>query len=232
MKITADLIDLSARFTNCLKERELDLRGNKIPVIENLAITRDKYDTIDLSNNELRLLNNFPTLSNLKTLYCANNFIVKLDNDLVGRLPGLETLVLANNRLDDFESIANLSLFPKLHTLSLVDNVVCKRPNYRLYVISRCPRLKFLDFNKVTVREREEAGKMFSTARKHAPNGFEEPTSKRTKTTSHQPLTADHISALKQLIIDATSMEEVDRLERIITAGLLTDEVSRLLNTQ
>lgn len=232
MKISADLIDLSARFTNCLKERELDLRGNKIPIIENLAITRDNFDTIDLSNNELRVLNNFSTLQNLKTLYCANNFITKLDNDLVGRLVNLETLNLTNNRLDDFDSITNLSLFPKLHTLSLLDNVVCKRPNYRLYVISRCPRLKFLDFNKVTMREREEAIRMFHPDRKHDIVGVEEPSSKRTKTSSQQPLSQEHLAMLKQLIIDATSVEEVDRLERIINTGHLTEEVLRLLNTQ
>jgi U2 small nuclear ribonucleoprotein A' len=230
MKINADLIEYSARFTNCLKERELDLRGNKIPVVENIAITRDKYDTIDLTSNELRLLNNFPTLTNLKTLYCANNFITRIDGDLNGRLPNLSVLVLTNNRLEDFDSISNLSLFPKLTFVSLIDNVVCKRPNYRLFVISRCPKLKFLDFNKVTQKEREEAYKMFSL--KHSIHG-EESVKKRLKATVvDPPLSMEHILALKKLIISAESVEEMDRLERIINGGVFNEEVSRILKSQ
>ena len=42
MKLTPDLIEESCQFVNPLKERELDLRGNKIQVIENLAATYDQ----------------------------------------------------------------------------------------------------------------------------------------------------------------------------------------------
>jgi hypothetical protein len=41
---------------NTLDERELDLRGYKIPVIENVGVTQDQFDTIDLSDNEVQLL--------------------------------------------------------------------------------------------------------------------------------------------------------------------------------
>ncbi len=35
-------------FINPVKERELDLRGLKIPLIENLGVTQDQFDSIDL----------------------------------------------------------------------------------------------------------------------------------------------------------------------------------------
>ncbi|KAI7731874.1 hypothetical protein M8C21_032238 [Ambrosia artemisiifolia] len=53
VRLTADLIWKSPHFFNALRERELDLRGNKIPVIENLGATEDQFDTIDLSDNEI-----------------------------------------------------------------------------------------------------------------------------------------------------------------------------------
>ena len=82
MRLTADLILRSPTFENCLKQRELDLRGtlfgiaagscsklevklfagNKIPFIENLGATHDEYEALDLSDNEIGKLDNFPLL--------------------------------------------------------------------------------------------------------------------------------------------------------------------------
>lgn len=39
VKLTADLIEESPQYTNPLREREIDLRGNKLSVIENLGAT-------------------------------------------------------------------------------------------------------------------------------------------------------------------------------------------------
>ena len=49
MSLSANLISRSPAFLSPLKDRELDLRGNKIAVIENLAATQDQFDSIDLS---------------------------------------------------------------------------------------------------------------------------------------------------------------------------------------
>jgi U2 small nuclear ribonucleoprotein A' len=40
MRINADLINQAPRFTNPLKERQLDLRGFKLAQIENLGATQ------------------------------------------------------------------------------------------------------------------------------------------------------------------------------------------------
>ena len=49
MSLSANLISRSPAFLSPLEDRELDLRGNKIAVIENLAATQDQFDSIDLS---------------------------------------------------------------------------------------------------------------------------------------------------------------------------------------
>lgn len=64
-------------------------------------------------------------------------------------LPKLSTLVLTTNKLVNLSDLDPLSTLPKLQTLSLLDNEVTKKPQYRLYVIHRCPNLRLLDFKKI-----------------------------------------------------------------------------------
>ncbi|XP_022021272.1 U2 small nuclear ribonucleoprotein A'-like [Helianthus annuus] len=46
VRLTADLIWKSPHFVNALCERELDLRGNKIPEIENLGATEGRISLL------------------------------------------------------------------------------------------------------------------------------------------------------------------------------------------
>ena len=75
VKLSPDLIYGAAQSLNPCRDRELDLRGYKIPLIENLGATLDQFDAIDFSENELRKVDNFPYLPRLKTLFFNNNRI-------------------------------------------------------------------------------------------------------------------------------------------------------------
>ncbi|XVF60924.1 hypothetical protein PTKIN_Ptkin08bG0086900 [Pterospermum kingtungense] len=163
VKLTADLIWKSPHFFNALKERELDLRGNKIAVIENLGGTEDQFDTLDLSDNEIVKLDNFPYLNRLGTLLINNNRITRIHPNIGEFLPKLHTLVLTNNRLVNLLEIDPLSSLPKLQFLSLLDNNITKKPNYRLYVIHKLKSLRVLDFKKVRAKERLEAENLFAS---------------------------------------------------------------------
>ena len=169
-RLSLDLIEHSPVFTNAIGDRELDLRGIsaafyklgcKIVAIENLSSTRDLYDTIDLSDNEIRELENIPPLCKLKHLYLSNNKISKIDPILAQRIPFLQTLILSGNNISDLTDLIPLSGWsalkdknmyykPTLEGLSLIDNPVCKKPNYRLFLISLIPHLKVLDYCNVT----------------------------------------------------------------------------------
>ncbi|KAI9303327.1 leucine-rich repeat-domain-containing protein [Cunninghamella echinulata] len=149
MKLTVDLINDSYTYINTLKDRELVLRDLKIPTIENLGGTKDLNDTIDFTNNDLRILGNFPRLNRLKNLLLANNRISKIDTGLGQFLPELSTLILTNNDIEDLNEIDSLAELKKLQHLSLLDNPITKKENYRLYVIHKLPSLRVLDFNKI-----------------------------------------------------------------------------------
>ncbi|KAK8259846.1 hypothetical protein V6Z11_D13G082700 [Gossypium hirsutum] len=133
VKLTADLIWKCPHFFNALKERELDLRGNKITVIENLGATE-----VYLSGNEIVKLDNFPYLKRLGTLLINNNRVTRINPNIGEFLPSLHTLVLTDNRLVNLVKIDPLSSLPKL-----------------LYVIHKLKSLRVLDFKKVKAKTRD-----------------------------------------------------------------------------
>ncbi|VVA90639.1 unnamed protein product [Arabis nemorensis] len=227
VKLTADLIWKSPHFFNAIKERELDLRGNKIPVIENLGATEDQFDTIDLSDNEIVKLENFPHLNRLGTLLINNNRITRINPNIGEFLPKLHSLVLTNNRLVNLVEIDPLASIPKLQYLSLLDNNITKKPNYRLYVIHKLKSLRVLDFIKVKAKERAEAAALFSSkeAEEEVKKVSQEEvrkvseTAEQTETPKVVAPTQEQILAIKAAIINSQTIEEIARLEQALKFG-------------
>ncbi|KAM0947173.1 putative U2 small nuclear ribonucleoprotein A' [Dioscorea sansibarensis] len=237
VRLTADLIWKSPHFFNAIKERELDLRGNKIAVIENLGATEDQFDTVDLSDNEIVKLENFPYLNRLGTLLINNNRITRINPNLGEFLPKLHTLILTNNRLVNLVEIDPLASLPKLQMLSLLDNNVTKKANYRLYVIHKLKGLRLLDFKKVKQKERIEAQSMFATkeaeeeakklpAKTFTPGELQD-VPDNTKTEKPPRVVAptpEQITAIKAAIVNSQTLEEVARLEQALKSGQIPDE--------
>ncbi|KAJ2078211.1 U2 snRNP complex subunit [Coemansia sp. RSA 988] len=164
MKLTADLISNSPTYINAIKEFELDLSGSHIALIENLGATRDLYDAINLCNNTVRILGNFPELTRLQSIYIADNRVASIERDLGTQLPQLHTLVLSNNDIAELVDLEPLRAFKKLQHLSLVNNPVAFKPHARLWCIWRlADSLHVLDFERITLAERKEAKRLFET---------------------------------------------------------------------
>ena len=58
---------------NPIREYELNLRGYKIGLIENMGTTLNQFDTIDFTDNDIRRLDGFPILPKIKSLLFSNN---------------------------------------------------------------------------------------------------------------------------------------------------------------
>ena len=162
VKLTSEVISRGFQYMNVSKEYELSLRGFKIMDIQNLSATNDQFACINLTDNSISEINYLPQLKRLKTLMLINNRISKIENDFAINCPFLTNLVLTNNKISDFQQIDNIASCKSLQKLYLVDNVVTKMKNYRLYVIYKIPTLRILDYQRVTKKEREEAIKKFS----------------------------------------------------------------------
>jgi len=230
MRLTADLILRSGSYFNPLRERELNLRGNKLAVIENLGVTQDQFDCIDLSDNEIVKLDGFPLLHRLRTLLLNNNKISKIGS-LGESLPSLTTLILTNNKLVNFPDLDPLGELQSLTHLSLLDNLVTKKQHYRLYVISKLPKLKVLDFRKVKQTERTASEKLFGkpvaataskgTKTEQQPPAAPVPATSIAPATTPNTLDPAQVQAIKQAIANASSLEEVAILEKALATGQL-----------
>ncbi|KAL7539799.1 hypothetical protein ACHAXR_009616 [Thalassiosira sp. AJA248-18] len=166
MRLSANILQSAEQRTNPLGQREILLRSLAIPAIEHLSVTRDQFDTIDLSNNHLTRLENLPKLERLTTLYLGGNGVNYVDGkNLKRNCPGLDTVILSGNGVKGWNVIGDLGVgCPKLEFLSLVGNPVTRRQHYRLYTIHKIPTLKVLDFQKVKQSERERAQRLASSA--------------------------------------------------------------------
>jgi U2 small nuclear ribonucleoprotein A' len=220
MSLSANLISRSPAFLSPLKDRELDLRGNKIAVIENLAATQDQFDSIDLSDNEIRKLECMAILKRLTQLLLNNNRITRISEGLGKALPKLETLVLTNNRLSTLAELEPLAHLPTITSLALVDNPVSKLKDYRAFVIALLPRLKVLDYKRVKLAEREEAEGTFRRSRRaKRGDGDEVLAAEQTGGAPRAAPTEEQIAQIRQAILTASSLEEVQKLESALARG-------------
>jgi U2 small nuclear ribonucleoprotein A' len=230
-RLTADLVLRSPQHMNCVHQYELDLRGNRITVIENLGATEGQFDCIDLSDNAIVRLEGLPKLPRLAALHLAGNRVARVARGLGAATPALEWLTLTSNRLAAVADLEPLGALPRLKYLSLIDNPVTAQPGYRAFLIARCKRLKVLDFRKVGAAERAAAEAEFPAGA--APPAHvaaaAAPAGGGGAATSEQPSTrtgpsAEQTLAIKAAIASASTLEEVRRLEEALKGGRLPGE--------
>ncbi|MCJ1472483.1 U2 snRNP complex subunit [Lambiella insularis] len=232
MRLTAELLQSSLSYLNPLKERELDLRGHRIPAIENLGVAKDQ-DAIDFTDNDINILSNFPLSPRLHTLLLARNRITSIQANLSTSIPNLTNLVLTSNNLAELADLDPLRSFSKLTHLALLENPVTRRENYRHWVIWRCPNVRFLDYQKVKDVEREKAAELFGS--------FKEPSALASKIMGIKSRTFDipdstsmpingtkayrvklndkEKKRVEELIRNAKSLQEISRLEKELNEG-------------
>ncbi|KAL1900357.1 U2 snRNP complex subunit [Ceratocystis pirilliformis] len=232
MRLTPDLIKSSLSYLNPLKERELDLRGHRIPNIENIGVA-GPHDSIDFTDNDIQTLGNFPLSPRLTTLLLARNRISSIQPTVANSIPSLRSLVLASNNLQQLADIEPLGGLKLLTHLTLVDNPITKHEHYRYWVVWKCPSVRFLDYQKVKQAERDRAVQLFGTEdeptaltteilgnRSTAPSASSEDTSQTSKLT-RMKLTEKENLRLQDMIKNATTLQEIIRLEKILSEGRL-----------
>ncbi|KAF2723936.1 small nuclear ribonucleoprotein U2, A [Polychaeton citri CBS 116435] len=230
MRLTAALINDSLSYLNPLKERELDLRGHKIPNIENLGAAPKDQECFDFTDNDITALANFPLMPRLQTLLCARNRISTIQSSLSKNLPNLATLVLTQNNLSNLADLDPLQGFAHLTHVSLAENPVTSKENYRYYILWRAPQIRFLDFTKVKDAERERANALFGTFDSPTDLAKEIMASKKsgayvpaavngTSKANRMQLTEKEKAKLEALIRNARSLTEIQRLEKYMAEG-------------
>lgn len=236
MRLTPNILLDAPSFLNPEHQRTLSLRGLKIPMVENFYVTKDVNEAIDLTDNDIKILGNFPILLRVKTLLLARNRIQSIQDDFTTSVPFLETLSLVSNSISLLSSLRPLQNCKRLHSLYLVNNPVTNQENYRLFVIWLIPQLKVLDFQKIKDQERSKGHELFGES-------LEEPTDlalKILKENAHlqntvdledkdeaqikdvlKKLTQEDREKLKEELKTATSLAEIDRIETALKSGYI-----------
>ncbi|KAJ7655197.1 leucine-rich repeat-domain-containing protein [Mycena polygramma] len=241
MKLTPELLAQASSTLNPIKERQLDLRGYKIPAIENLGVTRDQHDAIDLTDNSIVTLGNLPLLKRLNTLLLANNKVSHISPSIHISVPNLTTLVLTNNQFTELGDLEPLKELRYLKYVSLMGNPVREKKWYREWLAWRLPGLRVLDFQRIRDKERQAAKALFVTA-ENLPTALATTLSTTVSTqsskaviTSDEPklaplmgkagrlMSKEDAEKVKAAIAKATSMEEVRRLERSLREGYMPE---------
>jgi hypothetical protein len=89
--------------------------------------TQQPHDAIDLTDNDIQVLGNFPLSPRVRTLLLARNRIAAVQPSLPAAVPNLRNLVLAGNSLGELGDLDVLARFARLTHLVLVDNPVTKK---------------------------------------------------------------------------------------------------------
>jgi len=191
-------------------------------LIENLGSTEDQFDTLNLCDNEIAKLDNFPKMLRLKSLLVCNNRVARIDATVAESLVHLTSLILTNNHLKHLADIDALEGCKELRHLVLIDNDIAKKKHYKAYVIHKLPQLKTLDFQKIKTKDRDAAKKQF--AGKAGERLKAEIQAARTFVpgeglAGENRLTEEQINEIKAAINKATTIEEVNRLEKALKAG-------------
>ncbi|TVY55186.1 U2 small nuclear ribonucleoprotein A' [Lachnellula cervina] len=233
MRLTTELIQTSLSYLNPLKERELDLRGHKIPAIENLGVA-GPHDAIDFTDNDIQMLGNFPLSPRLRTLLLARNRVSSIQPTLANSLPNLSTLVLHANNFAELADLDVLSTFTVLTHLVLSENPVTRKEHYRTWVVWRCPTVRFLDYKKVKDAEREKGKEIFGTHKEPSilaskimgvkSKTFDTPSANgvsamATSKNYRVKLTDKERKKVEELIRNAKSLQDIQRLERELNEG-------------
>ncbi|SNX86975.1 related to U2 snRNP protein A` [Melanopsichium pennsylvanicum] len=239
MKLTPELLARATSSINTLSDRHLDLRGLKIPSIENLGVTRDQNDSIDFTDNDIRYLGNFPLLSQLKHLQLSNNLVARIDPRIGFSLPGLHSLTLTNNSISDAAELSHLTKCKRLEFLCLMGNPVSREKHYREFVIWKLPQVRVLDFQRIKDKERalakelmeDEEGRpsALAVSRLGKSNGMDADIIGISKDRTFEPgrlngsqrrlLTAEEKKAIEDAIEKSESLEEIRRLEEQLKMG-------------
>ncbi|WVQ81121.1 hypothetical protein IAT38_003243 [Cryptococcus sp. DSM 104549] len=244
MRLTHEYVSKASSHLNPLKERELELRGLQIPVIENLASHQGTYDTLNLTDNSIVVLGNIPLSPRLTAIHAAQNQISSISPSLTPNIPNLVTLVLTDNAITSLSALLPLEQLTSLRHLSLRGNPVTQHEHYKEFVVWKVAKGKLhaLDFERIKDSTREAATKLLTDPLTTLPNALAHQLS-IPSTSSIPGATAAKVAAgpiagkggkgrlmtpeekrrVVEALTRAKTAEEVRKLERMLADGLVPE---------
>ncbi|KAH9589181.1 hypothetical protein LSM04_003626 [Trypanosoma melophagium] len=197
MRLTIDMIRRAPQFTNTLQQREIDLRGLGLTVLDEqtLLLLNDSFDVLNLSQNPLVRLEYFPSgggsssssiviaTGTSGTVEAVKKMMLRLQSLIVHRnrlshvseptcaavLPNLRAFLADHNEFRELRDLLFLSHWHELEILSIEHNPVTLKEDgarLRAFLVYLCPKLKLINYQRVTQVDRGNVESMKSEFRK------------------------------------------------------------------
>lgn len=211
--------------------RDLKLESDLITMNTSLQNLSKPTHILDLTDNNLTSLPDLRSRKDIHSLLLAKNRICYTDGKL---LPAkLKNLILSNNGITTLSQLNGLKYAPKsLENLALRDNQIVHLEGYRNYILTLLPNLLILDFKKVTKEERKlvaESPSIIEEAQGTADanstitlsvNEIEQNKTLELMQNVVKTMTSERKNELKQKLANATSLDEIERLESLLSGGI------------
>ncbi|WWC72964.1 uncharacterized protein I206_106928 [Kwoniella pini CBS 10737] len=244
MRLTPDFVSKAPSHLNPLKERELELRGLQIPVIENLASHQGSYDTLNLTDNSITVLGNIPNSPRLTAIHAAQNQISSISPSLPPNIPNLVTLVLTDNAISSLASLLPLETLTSLRHLVLKGNPVTQHEHYKEFVVWKVAKgnLHVLDYERIKDTLREKSRKLLIDPLTELPNSLAHqlsiPTTSSVTSSAFSAsankatpikggkgrlMTPDEKRRLVEALTNAKTSEQVRKIERMLAEGMIPE---------
>ncbi|WVW79507.1 hypothetical protein I302_101476 [Kwoniella bestiolae CBS 10118] len=244
MRLTPDYVSKAPSHLNPLKERELELRGLQIPVIENLASHQGSYDTLNLTDNSITVLGNIPHSPRLTAIHAAQNQISSISPSLTPNIPNLVTLVLSDNAISSLSTLLPLESLTFLRHLVLKGNPVTEHEHYKEFVVWKVAKgnLHTLDYTRIKDTLRESSKKLLLDSSTGLPNSLAHrlsiPTTSSVASSAFSTninknaavkggkgrlMTPDEKRRVVEALTGAKTTEEVRKLERMLAEGIVPE---------
>lgn len=153
-------------------------------------------------------------------MFFNNNRIVRIAEGLEQCIPNLETLMLTGNMIQELSDLEPLIPLKNLKNLCLLQNPVSAKQQYRQYVVYRFPQLKLLDFRKIKEKEREAAIEYFRSKRgKDMAREIAKKVKAQSGASDRSYVTPEERNKIREAITNASTLEEVQRLTKLLQAG-------------
>jgi U2 small nuclear ribonucleoprotein A' len=166
MRLDEATILRSPQIMNPLGERELDLRGNGLTLLDEGPLSQldDAFDVIDLTDNSLTSLEYIPEMKRLTTIIAHRNKLQRVSLSAALRLPRLHSFVADDNNFSTLDQLVVFGKFPLLERISLGGtNPVARHEHFRAFLMYLCPKLKLINFQRVLAVERAAVSILRST---------------------------------------------------------------------
>jgi U2 small nuclear ribonucleoprotein A' len=250
-RLTAELVAGSPQFMNPLKERELDLRGNSIPAIENLGAARVRCNPCaHVAARSVFLTHLFRSCpcsyffkqDQFDCIDFTDNEIRRLEN--FPRMPRLKTLLLSNNNITRISPEIG-SQIPNVETIMLTHNAIVNLSD--IDGLSALAKLKKLDLRENNITKQPsyrlyvaarlpslkwlDFEKIKDSERKEGLKMFKAELIKSDEALKANPIAAAErkalspaeIASIKAAIAGAKTLAEVEKLEAQLREGIVPE---------